>query len=240
MRVLIADDEAIARQVLRELLAGQTGVRIAGEAATGSEAVARVRKTKPDVVLLDLQMPELDGFAVARSLQGGRLPLIIFVTAYREHALEAFDTGAVDYLLKPVRRDRLSAALEKARTQLAGIQETAGVPAVSASQRIVGRRRNEQRFFKPEEVIAFQADHEVVYLISKEGRHYAEGSLKQLESSLPQPPFRRVHRAAIINADHIRTVSPLSSRRWLLTMSDGTEITVSKRMTGAIRGGAPR
>lgn len=232
MRILIADDEPIARQVLRELLTQQPGTQVVGEAVNGSEALTQVRQSKPDLILLDLQMPELDGFAVARDLQGGTLPLIIFVTAYREHALEAFETGAVDYLLKPVRRERLAAALEKARTHLAGLRKTT---PLTTTPRIAGKRRQQRRLFKPEEIIAFQAEREIVYLISDDGRYYAEHSLKQLEAILPQPPFRRVHRSAIINADHIRTVSPLSSRRWLLTMAGGTQITVSKRLTGAIR-----
>jgi DNA-binding LytR/AlgR family response regulator len=115
LQVLIADDEPIARQVLRELLEECPGAALAGEAASGTDAVKQIERLKPDVVLLDLHMPGLDGFAVARSLRGARLPLIIYVTAYEKYALQAFETGAIDYLLKPVRRERLAAALEKAR-----------------------------------------------------------------------------------------------------------------------------
>ncbi len=107
MKILIADDEPIARQILREHIESMPSVQIAGEAATGSEALARIFETQPDIVLLDLQMPELDGLAVVRSLRGDRKPIVIFVTAFDRYALDAFDVGAVDYLLKPVRRERL-------------------------------------------------------------------------------------------------------------------------------------
>ena len=115
MRVLIADDEPIAREILREHVDAIAGLEFAGEASTGAEAISRIFDLRPDVVLLDLQMPELDGLAVVRSLSGDRTPLIIFVTAYENHALAAFEVGAIDYLLKPVRRERLEKAIEKAQ-----------------------------------------------------------------------------------------------------------------------------
>src|ERR1700720_1210036 len=117
MTVLIADDEPVARQVLREHVEAIPQLEIAGEASTGKETLQRILDLDPDLVLLDQQMPELDGLAVVRSLRGARTPLIIFVTAYQQHALEAFEVGAVDYLLKPVRRERLEQAVEKARRQ---------------------------------------------------------------------------------------------------------------------------
>ena len=236
MKALIADDEQIARQVMRELLEGFAEVEIVGEAATGLEAAERIGDLHPDVVFLDLQMPDLDGFAVARSLRGDRRPLVIFVTAYAEHALEAFDTGAVDYLLKPVREERLAAALGKARVQLAGVGESTperkGQPEL---QKIVGRVGSDLYLLQPSEVIAFQADHELVYVLTASRRYYSDHSLKELETRLPEPRFRRVHRKTIINTDHIRKISPLSSKRWLLKMSSGLEVVVSRRMAGAIR-----
>ena len=113
MRILIADDEPIAREILREHVEAIPSLEIAGEASTGPETLARIIDLKPDVVLLDLQMPEMDGLTVVRSLRGER-PLIIFVTAFEKHALEAFDVDALDYLLKPIRRERLERAIAKA------------------------------------------------------------------------------------------------------------------------------
>ena len=161
MRVLIVDDEPIARQVLRESLEDFADVEIAGEAATGTEAVDRIQRRSPDVVFLDLQMPELDGIAVARSLNGRR-PVIIYVTAYERHALAAFDAGAVDYLLKPVRHERLAAALDKARAQLAGLK----APSMS-KRKIVGRLGSDLHLLEPADVIGFQAEGEVVYIFTR-------------------------------------------------------------------------
>jgi Response regulator of the LytR/AlgR family len=233
---LIVDDEPIARQVLREQLEEFSDVRLLGEAATGAEAVERIRRLQPDVVFLDLQMPEADGFSVARELHGRTLPLIVYVTAFHEHALEAFQVGAVDYLLKPVRKERLAAALEKVRTQIGGLrtQMAHGRPPDSP-RKIVGRQGNDLHLLEPNEVIAFQAEGEVVYIITSGSRYYANHSLRSLEERLSCPPFRRIHRKTIINTDHIRRISPLSSKRWLLHMSNGMEVVVSKRLAGTIR-----
>jgi len=119
VRVLIVDDEALARQRVRRLLQSESDVDIVGEAETGREAVRRIRETRPDLVCLDVQMPELDGFGVLREIEGEVAPMVLFVTAYDEHAQRAFDVHAVDYVLKPVDADRFHAAFERARTQRA-------------------------------------------------------------------------------------------------------------------------
>jgi DNA-binding LytR/AlgR family response regulator len=229
VKVLIADDEPIARQVLREHVESIPGLELAGEASTGAEAIQQILRLKPDLVLLDLQMPELDGLAAVRSLQGRRTPLVIFVTAHDNHALEAFDVGAVDYLLKPVRKERLEQAVEKARRQA----PPAAAPAVL--RKIVGRRGSDRHLLDPSEIVAFQAEGELVHIVTAAQRYLSDDSLKTLEEKLERPRFRRVHRATIINTDHIRTISPLSSKRWLLKMSNGLEAVVSKRLAGAIR-----
>jgi two-component system, LytTR family, response regulator len=233
LRVLIVDDEPVARQVLAELIEECPGVELAGEAANGVEAVEQVERLKPDVVLLDLQMPGLDGFGVARRLRGGPLPLVIYVTAFEKHALEAFETGAVDYVLKPVRRERLLAAFEKARRQVAGLRQAP--PAAAEPRRIVGRLGSDLHLLDPDDVIAFVAEGDTVRIVTAGGRYYAEHSLRALEQRLPAPRFRRIHRGTIINTDHIRKISPLTSKRWLLKMSNGLEAVVSKRMAGVIR-----
>lgn len=232
MKALIVDDEPVARQVLREQLEEDfPEVQVLGEAATGSEALEQVARLNPEVVFLDLQMPEMNGFAVARSLRGERLPLIIYVTAFDRHALQAFETGAVDYLLKPVRRERLRAALDKARAQLGGLQREQAPPP----RRIVGRVGSDMHLLDPADVIAFQAEGDVIYIVTAAGRYYADHSLKVLQEKLGPPRFRRIHRKTIINTDHIRRISPLSSKRWLLRMSNGMEVIVSKRLTSTIR-----
>ena len=231
MKVLIADDEPIARQVLREHVESIAGLEIAGEASTGPEALQGILDLQPDLVLLDLQMPELDGLSAARFLRGGRKPAVIFVTAYEQHALEAFEVGAVDYVLKPVRRERLEQAVEKVRRLVApGAQQ-----APEAPRKIVGRRGSDLYLLDPAEIIGFQAEGELVHIVTSKHRYLSDHSLKILEEKLDRPRFRRVHRATIINTDHIRKISPLSSKRWLLKMSNGFEAVVSKRLAGLIR-----
>jgi DNA-binding LytR/AlgR family response regulator len=231
MRVLIADDEPVARDILREYVESIEGLELVGEAATGTEALAKMLTLEPDLALLDLEMPELNGLSVMRSLRPQISPLVIFITAYPQHALSAFEVGAVDYLLKPVRRERLFKAVEKARTQWKG--DSTGAPA--SSRKIVGRRGSDLYLLNPEEIIAFQAEGELVHVISAKDRYFSDHSLKELESKLPKPRFRRIHRRTIINTDHIRRISPLSSKRWLLIMSNGFEAVVSKRLATTIK-----
>ncbi|MEP7362176.1 MAG: LytTR family DNA-binding domain-containing protein [Acidobacteriota bacterium] len=236
MRVLIADDEPVARQVLRELLEEMPGMEICGEAATGAEALVRANDLRPDVVLLDLQMPLLDGFHVAQQLRGG-MPLVIFVTASGERALDAFELGVADYLVKPVRRERLEAALQKAKARMQPAAESKAAAAAwkEPVRRIAGRLKDEFHMLDVADVIAFKAEGELVYILASKGRFLADLTLKALEERLPAPTFRRIHRSTIINTDHIQRISPLSSKRWLLKMTNGLEAIVSKRMASVIR-----
>jgi DNA-binding LytR/AlgR family response regulator len=238
MRVLIADDEPIAREILREHVEAIPSLEIAGEASTGNETLARIIDLKPDIVLLDLQMPGMDGLTVVRSLRGEIRPLIIFVTAFEKHALEAFDVDAVDYLLKPVRRERLERAIAKAERQLkagAGSSQKKAQPE-EPPRKIVGRRGSNAYLLDPAEIVAFQAEGELVHIITAGQRYLSDHSLRVLETKLANPVFRRIHRGTIINTDHIRRISPLSSKRWLLKMSNGLEAVVSKRLASSIRG----
>lgn len=227
MRVLIADDEPVAREVLREYLESIPSIEVAGEASNGMEAVQRILDLAPDVVLLDQQMPEMDGLSVVRRLRA-RMPMVIFVTAFEQHALDAFDVGAIDYLLKPVRKERLEKALEKARRQWTP-------PARAARKKIAGRRGSDIYLLDPSEIVAFQADGELVHIVTANQKYLAETTLKELEKEPALAGFRRIHRATLINTDQIRKISPLSSRRWLLTMSNGFEAIVSKRLANSIR-----
>lgn len=234
MRVLIADDEPIARQVMRELLEECPGVDVVGEAASGLETLEQAERFDPDVVLLDIHMPHSDGLAVARRLRPLPLPLIIYVTAYEQHALAAFEAGAVDYLLKPVRLERLRAALEKARRQLEGLR-AARTRAVQAPQRIAARSGDEIFLVDTGDIIAFRAAEGGVEILATSGRYQAAHSLKEIEERFPPPQFRRIHRAFLINTAHLRSIAPLSSRRYLLRLTGGIEAVVSKRMAGVIR-----
>ncbi len=243
MRVLIADDEPVAREILRDLVHSVGGLELVGEASTGTEAAARIFELRPDLLLLDLEMPEMNGLALVRSLSQEPGPLIIFVTAYDQHALDAFEVGAVDYLLKPVRRERFEKAIDKARKWRDGPARNAPPPAteriVDPARKIAARRGSDIYLVQLTDVVAFQAEGELVHMFTATERFLCDESLKALELTLCAGPFRRIHRGTIINTDHIRKISPLSSHRWLLKMSNGFEAVVSKRLASSIRQQGP-
>lgn len=234
MKVLIADDEPIARQVLRELLEECPGVHVAGEAASGAETLRQVERLDPDIVLLDIHMPQADGLAVARRLRPLPLPLIVYVTAYEQHALEAFDAGAVDYLLKPVKLDRLRAALEKARRHLEGLRARQ-MPAGEPPRRLAVRSGNEIYLLDTRDIVAFRATSGGVEVLATTGRYLAPHTLREIEQRFPPPQFRRIHRSFLVHTAHLRSIAPLSSRRYLVRLTGGIEAIVSKRMANVIR-----
>jgi two-component system, LytTR family, response regulator len=250
MKTLIVDDEPIARQILREELAAFPEVSIVGEAENGRQALAQIQELRPDLVFLDLQMPVMGGFEVVRSLGGGeRMPIVVIVTAYDEHAIEAFDAGATDYLLKPVSEARLQKAVERALTllnkpleiandvaRIAHAFASSAAPANSAvSRKIVGRIGSEYILLDADEILAFQAEGEVVWIVTSKQRLLATQTLGTLEERLKARQFQRVHRNAIVNVDHVRKMTAMSSQRWMLTLSNALQIVVSKRQAHNVR-----
>jgi two-component system LytT family response regulator len=244
MRTLIVDDEPIARGVLREELELFSEVLIVGEAGDGREALEKIGKLQPDVVFLDLQMPVMNGFDVVRNLHGSALPVIVIVTAFDQHAIAAFEAGAIDYLLKPVSEARLRRSVERARTLMgrageiaAQMERIASVqpPGAPRSRKVVGRSGEEYVLLDLDEVLAFQAERELVWIITAKQRLLATQSLRTIEQRLATPQFQRVHRNAIVNVNHIRKMSVLSSQRWLITLSNALQLIVSKRQAHNIR-----
>ena len=244
LKALIVDDEQIARKVLREELESIAGVQIVGEADDGPTALAKISTDQPDLVLLDLQMPGMGGLDVIRSLKhGARVPVIVIVTAYDKFALQAFEAGAIDYLLKPVRHERLVAALEKAKRlsgteiieKLARLQDIADPAAASRNKRIVGRTGGEFFLLNAGEIHAFQADGDLVRIITANRSYEATQTLKVIEQRLKESGFRRIHRNAVVNVNHVRKMSALSSQRWLITLTNGQEFVASKRQAKSVR-----
>ena len=244
LRTLIVDDEPIARRVLREELDSLHDVEIVGEADNGASALEKISADQPDLVLLDLQMPEMGGLEVVRNLKRGtHMPVVVIVTAYDKYALQAFEAGAIDYLLKPVGADRLAEAVERARRltereaaeRLAQIQEVADQPKNTQARRIVGRVGEEYFLLSADEIYAFQADGEIVWIITANKKYLATQTLKVLDQRLRNTSFRRIHRSALVNVDHVRKMSALSSQRWLITLSNDQEFIASKRQAGSIR-----
>ncbi|MEZ5365372.1 MAG: response regulator [Bryobacterales bacterium] len=236
LRTLIVDDEPLARKVLREELDEIPDVLVVGEAENGQDALEQIPKIEPDLILLDVQMPVLDGFEVVRRLRGP-LPAIVFVTAFSEHALRAFEVGAADYLLKPIHAERLRQALDRARSRPASARRVADTLNAerAAPSKIVARKGHDYYLLDLDEVFAFQADGELVWVLTANERYLAADTLKVLEDKLAASSFRRVHRGALVNTEKIRKVTSISSQRWLLTLTNGAQLTVSKRQASAIR-----
>src|SRR5262245_61629843 len=214
MRTLLVDDEPIARQVLRDELQHHRDLEVIGEASHGQEALDLIAALKPDLVFLDLQMPGLGGFDVIRRLESS-LPFVIIVTAFDQHAIQAFEAGAIDYLLKPVNSDRLAKAVDRAR-QLSGksrdiAEHLAGIAAAAPDQpstlkmrKVVGRAGEEYFLLDLDEVLAFQAEGEIVWIVTSRQRYFATQSLRAIEDRLQGLAFQRVHRNAIVNVNHVR------------------------------------
>ena len=233
LKTLIVDDEPVARKVLREELESMGGVEVVGEADNGAAALDQIAGQHPDLVLLDLQMPEMGGFEVIRKIRHGtHLPVIVIVTAYDKYALEAFEAGAIDYLLKPVGQDRLAEAIEKARR----LQELAD-PLLPGQRlkKIVGKAGAEYFLLDAREIFAFHAEGDIVWITTARKKYQATQTLKVLDERLRNTSFQRIHRNALVNVDHVRKMSALSSQRWLITLSNEQEFIASKRQARGIR-----
>ena len=250
LRTLIVDDEPIARQVLREELSSFDDVAVAGEASSGEEALDRIARLQPDLVLLDLQMPGLSGFDVIHRLPPGAQPAIVIVTAYDQHAIRAFEAGALDYLLKPVGRERLEKTLDRVRqlrrsplavaqsiVRLGDMPASGAQPAAARpGRKVVGKSGSEYHLLDLDDVLAFQAEREIVWILTARQRFMATQTLRSIDARLASgSPFHRVHRNALVNVNHVRKMTPLSSQRWMLTLSDGRELIVSKRQAHDVR-----
>ena len=245
IRTLLVDDEPIARQVLRDELGAFADVEVAGEAANGNDALSEIARLRPDLVFLDLQMPGMGGFDVIRHLPEGSLPIVVIVTAYDQHAIRAFEAGALDYLLKPVSRERLEKALDRARAlrgksrdvaeQLAHLSEGVEAGGAPRGRKVVGRNGSEYYLLDLDDVLAFQAEREIVWILTARQRYMATQTLRNMDERLHGSVFQRVHRNALVNVNHVRKMSPMSSQRWLLTLSNGQEFMVSKRQASAVR-----
>lgn len=247
MRVLIVDDEAPARRRLSALIEelDAAGVEIVGEAPNGIAALELVRDKRPDVVLLDISMPEVDGFDVARRLPDPR-PLIIFQTAHHEHALQAFEHEALDYVVKPVRKARLAQALERARTRLASTPQpewdaaalsTLGVAIgyqPGRAARLLVRHGPAHRLVAHHDIVRLTAAEGCVYAHTSTGVTSTDYTIAELETRTGGS-FVRVSRAELVNLSHVHRIASNGDGSATLTLSDGTTVRVSRRRAADVR-----
>ncbi|WP_290651265.1 LytTR family DNA-binding domain-containing protein [Aquisalimonas sp.] len=240
MRILIVDDEAPARERLAQHVSDLGGHEVVGFAGNGDEAIRLAQMHEPDLVLMDIRMPGTDGVTAARALANAPAPpAVVFVTAYGEHALAAFDAQAVDYLVKPVRRERLELALRRARRITRPQLETlsAEVPAVDGPrQHILCRRRGAMELIPVADVHCFYADNKYVTVCHGAGEDLIEESLRQLEHEFGER-FVRVHRNALVARDRLGRLERGGGGRYYVVLR-GMEVTleVSRRHVARVRG----
>jgi DNA-binding LytR/AlgR family response regulator len=243
MRTLIVDDEAPARERLRRLLADIDGVEVVGEAQSGIQAVEMIEASSPDLVLLDIQMPGLDGFGVIEALTDP--PLVIFVSAYDEYAIRAFEVHALDYLLKPFRRERLAEAVQRAQESLSGGQKMAQrlEPLLKslASQgryleRLAVRDRNSIRVLQVVDIDWFGVEEEQVLVHVGHQAYAIRRTLSELEALLDPSSFFRAHRSAIVNLGRVAEVIPWFKGSHKLRLTSGAEVELSRARARALRG----
>jgi two-component system, LytTR family, response regulator len=239
IRTLIVDDEPLARERIAELLASDQEIEIIGECADGRKAVAAIREQSPDLLFLDVQMPVLDGFEVLKAVGGRRMPAVIFVTAYDQYALRAFDFHALDYLLKPFSRARFKKALQRAKHQIEREQSgEINQRLISLLEQLKEDRKHLDRlviksggrvfFLKTEEIDWIDTVGNYVRLHVGKESHLMRETLNGLESKLDPDRFLRIHRSSIVNIDRIKELQPWFNGEYMVLLRDGTQLNMSR------------
>jgi two-component system, LytTR family, response regulator len=239
IRTIIADDEALARQKLRILLATEPGIHIVAECKNGQETAGALRTHKPDLLLLDVQMPDADGFEVLKTIAPQDMPTVIFTTAYDHYAIKAFEAHALDYLLKPFDQERLHNAIERARTEflktgdpeftkrlLALLAETK--PESAAERRLVIRAGGRVVFLETDEIEWIEAAANYVRLHAGKQSYLLRGSVGRIAERLDPTQFVRIHRSTIVNVGNIKELQPCNSGEFMVILRSGKELSCSR------------
>ncbi|HRH43743.1 MAG TPA: response regulator [Pyrinomonadaceae bacterium] len=250
IRLMIADDERPARMFLKAILQDFEDVEIVGEAENGTEAIEIIRETKPDLALLDLQMPEVTGLDVVRILRKTQMPLVAFVTAYDEYAVQAFELNAVDYLLKPIEKNRLRETIQRAHERLEQTDfrqtEAKKLKAVAETyteisqpafiERIPVKQREEIVFVPVNEVVSIVADGELLHITNLNNKRFVINyRLKDLESRLEPTKFVRLSRGALANLEMVSRISPMPGGTYLVALKNGQQISSSRLQSKILR-----
>ncbi|MCP4301051.1 MAG: response regulator transcription factor [Gammaproteobacteria bacterium] len=242
MKVLIVDDEKPARDRLRQILQDEEGYEVVAEAANGNDAVSLAAKHEPDIVLLDIRMPGLDGIETAHHLNAlERTPAVVFTTAYDEYAIDAFEARAIGYVLKPVRRSRLAAALEQA-SKLAGkvLREVASQANMDTQRRhVCARVKGELKLIPVSDIRCFVADQKYVRVDHEHGHDLIDDSLKSLADEFGRQ-FVRIHRGALVAANRIERIEKTASGKSHVVLRDDShvddkELIISRRHVAEVR-----
>jgi two-component system, LytTR family, response regulator len=245
MRVLVVDDETSARKRLIQFLAAHPDAALAGEARNGQEACEQIARLQPDLVFLDVEMPELNGLEVVDRIGTENMPATIFATAYDHYALSAFDANAMDYLLKPFDQARFDAAMVKARRWLQagpgqfrqhlGSAMAALIPAKTAQDRLLVRSGESQLLVKAADILYISAEGNYVRLHTAAGEHLMRERMAGILERLDAAQFRRIHRSHIVNLDHVKKLLPWFGGDSLVMMADGSRLTLSRNHREALR-----
>lgn len=248
MRVLIVDDEPLARRRLVQLLAARPDVEIAGQAESGREALKLVELLRPDVLLLDIEMPAVDGFAVLKALPQGPAPAIIFVTAFQDHAVKAFELRATDFVVKPVSGDRLGSALDQARSDLEARRAGERLAFLQARLADLESRAlsasdpglwvqigSEKRRLALADIRWMQAERDYVRVHMNSHAHLVNAMLGDMEKALDEHAFLRVHRSTIVRKDKVRAVLRGRFSAPVLELDDGQRLPVGRKYRDAVR-----
>lgn len=245
LRIVLADDERPARQFLANLLRSFPDVEIVGEAANGAEVLGLIERERPDLALLDLDMPEMGGLDVARLIKAGATPLVAFVTAHDDYAIQAFELNAIDYLLKPVERERLANTLTRARRRAAPEVQVRRLEQASAAltlakptllERIPVRRKDETVLLPVRQISSFVSEGELVHLRTVTNERYTiTHRLHALESRLDPKRFVRFNRGVLAAVDQIKKVSPMPGGTYDVEMLNGEQLSVSRIQARILR-----
>jgi two-component system, LytTR family, response regulator len=246
-RVVVVDDEELARRRLAEMVRAEPGVQVVAECAGGRDAAEQILALRPDVVLLDVQMPEVDGFGVLERVGPARMPLVVFVTAFHEHAVRAFEVNAVDYLLKPFDARRVRHALHRAAERLSHERDGAAPARMEA---LLRQWRDERapagartRFMVPDgsgfvmvetaDIRWIGAEDHYLRLHLPDGSRLVRGTLAAAQEALDPARFVRIHRSTLVNLEHVARVRPWFAGDAILTLRDGAELKVSRTYRAA-------
>jgi two-component system, LytTR family, response regulator len=233
IRALIIDDEELARELVKNYLKNLPGIRIIGECENGFEGVRSIAELKPDLVFLDIQMPKLNGFEMLELTDDP--PEIVFITAHNEFAIRAFEMNAVDYLLKPYSRERLLAAIEKAREKiLTGgakdkkIGQLVRQPLTEKLERIVVKTGTKIKVIPVDKIVYLEAQDDYIMVYTDEGKHLKQGTMKYYEDHLDESKFIRVHRSYIVRIDQVIQLEPYAKDNYILKLKNGVALKVSR------------